>query len=107
MKLDKKKINILIGQILVPSTFTFLFLKVYRETARNKGWVDLYTPPLYRSSSNIVNTWNGKVTIEGTAEEFIIRAPILDGKNGYYRHLMKVVDIRYILCCVLVSILHI
>ena len=44
------------------------------------------------------------MAIEGTAEEFIIRAPILDGKNGYYRHLMKVVDIRYILCCVLVSI---
>ena len=114
MKLDiPKKINKRKNKVSYLANFSTLYVhilffkKVYRETARNKGWVDLYTPPLYRSSSNTVNTWNGKMTIEGTAEEFIIRAPILDGKNGYYRHLMKVVDIRYILCCVLVSILHI
>ena len=60
-------------------------LKVYRETARYGGWVDLYTPPLYTPKPNDILDKG-----EGTAEEFIIRAPILDGKNGYYRHLMKV-----------------
>ena len=60
-------------------------LKVYRETARNKGWVDLYTPPLYAPSSNAILNRDQVI-----AEEFVVRAPILDGKNGYYRHLMKV-----------------
>ena len=97
MKLDKKNKLSYWANFSTQYVHIFIFSKkVYRETARNKGWVDLYTPPLYRSSSNTVNTWNGKMTIEGTAEEFIIRAPILDGKNGYYRHLMKVVDMRYI-----------
>ena len=38
------------------------------------GWVDLYTHPIYSERS----------------EEFVVRAPILDGQNGHYRHLMKV-----------------
>ena len=60
-------------------------LKAYRETARHGGWADLYTPPLYNPSST-----GGSDRGVDTLEEFVIRAPILDGKNGYYRHLMKV-----------------
>ena len=65
-------------KIIILSSF-----QVYRETARNKGWVDLYTPPLYAPD-------NGENKDDGTSEEFIIRAPLLDGKNGYYRHIMRV-----------------
>ena len=70
--------------------FTFLVwrifsFQVYRETARNKGWVDLYTAPLYAPGSN-----NGENKDDEPSEEFIIRAPLLDGENGYYRHIMKV-----------------
>ena len=62
----------------------YVYLKTYRETARG-GWVGLYTPPLYTP-----NTYKTLDEGDQTIEEFIIRAPILDGKNGYYRHLMKV-----------------
>ena len=54
--------------------YFILDLQAYRETARLGGWVDLYTHPIYSNSS----------------EEFVVRAPILDGTNGHYRHLMRV-----------------
>ena len=54
----------------------FGYLQTYRETARTGGWVDLYTHPIYNPSGN--------------KEEFIVRAPILDGSHGHYRHLMRV-----------------
>ena len=37
--------------------------------------MDLYTHPAYSPSND---------------EEFIVRAPILDGSNGHFRHLMRV-----------------
>ena len=47
---------------------------MYRETT-DRGWVDLYEPPLYHP--------DGK-------EEFLVLAPILDGDAGHFRHVMKV-----------------
>ena len=47
---------------------------MYRETVE-RGWVDLYDVPIYHP--------DGK-------EEFLVRAPILDGVRGHFKHIMKV-----------------
>ena len=48
---------------------------------RSAGWVDLYSPPVYNP----------------LAEEFLVRAPILDGDYGHFRHILKVsvVELKY------------
>ena len=47
---------------------------MYRETAQEKGWVNLYEAPSYHP----------------TRPEFLIRAPIDVGAQGEYRHILRV-----------------
>jgi hypothetical protein len=47
---------------------------MYRETARLGGWVDNITP-LYHPDG---------------LGEFLVIAPVLDGRHGHFRHIMRV-----------------
>ncbi len=55
--------------------------QTFRESVRDRGWTELKRPPSYHLDDSNKNNNKG---------EFLVLAPMMDGDNGLYRHIMRV-----------------